>query len=244
MNQNCQTILITGSAKRLGKFLAISFAQIGYNIALHYNSSEKEVVELQNIIQSKKVKCQIFQADLQNIKNCQKLINDVKNHFGKINILINNSSVFIEGSFQDTTEAIFDENFNVNYKSIFFLSQFFSKNNSGNIINILDTKINKRLKRFFTYINSKKALYQLNQDLALDLAPNIRVNAIAPGTFLPSYNFDKKYIEKKAKEAPLNRYTKMEDIFKTTNFFINNDFLTGQIIYVDGGENLVNLANE
>ena len=244
MGQNSQTILITGAAKRLGKFLAVSFAQIGYNIALHYNSSKQEAIEAQKLIQSKEVKCQIFQADLQSVKNCQKLITEVKDYFGTIDILINNSSVFIEGNFQDTTEEIFDENFNVNYKSIFFLSQAFAKNNSGNIINILDTKINKKLKRFFTYINSKKALYQLNQDLALDLAPNIRVYAIAPCIFLPSHDFDEQYIAKRVKATPLNRYTKMEDIFKTAEFFIKNDFLTGQIIYVDGGENLVILTNK
>lgn len=239
-----QTILITGAAKRLGQFLAINFAKIGYNIALHYNSSKEEALEVQKDIQSYNVLCQIFQADLQNIQNCQKLITDVEKYFGKIDILINNSSVFIEGNFQNTTEEIFDGNFNVNYKSIFFLSQYFAKNNSGNIINILDTKINKRLKRFFTYINSKKSLSILTQDLALELAPKIRVNAIAPGTFLPSHDFDNKYIAKKTKEAPLDRYTDMEDIFTTAHFFIANNFLTGQIIYVDGGENLVNLANE
>lgn len=235
-----RTILITGAAKRLGKFLAITFSKIGYDIALHYNSSKKEALEVQKIIQSNNVRCHIFQSDLQNIQNCKKLVTDVKTYFGKIDILINNSSVFLEGNFQNTTEEIFDENFNVNYKSIFFLSQEFSKNNCGNIINILDTYIRKRSKRFFTYLSSKKNLEILTQDMALELAPKVRVNAISPGIFLPAYEFSQEYIDNKSKNTPLNYKIKKEDIFKTIDFLINSNFLTGQIIFIDSGQNLTN----
>jgi pteridine reductase len=234
-------ILITGAAKRLGKYLALDFAKEGYDIALHYNSSRKEALETQKIIQSENVKCQIFESDLQSIENCQKLITDVEEYFGKIDILINNSSVFIEGNFCNTSENIFDENFNVNYKSVFFLSQFFAKNNTGNIINLLDTYIARRSKRFFTYLNSKKSLEILTKDMALELAPKIRVNAIAPGAFLPAYEFAEEYISKREKNAPLDCYTKMEDIMISMRFLIENKFLTGQIIYVDGGEHLMTL---
>ena len=177
MINNKKTILITGAAKRLGKFLATSFAKDNYNIALHYNSSKGDVAKTRKEIKNLDVDCEIFQADFQNINDCQKLITNIENYFGKIDILINNSSVFIEGKFRETTEEIFDKNFNVNYKTIFFLSQFFAKNNSGNIINILDTYITRRSQRFFTYLNSKKSLEILTKDMALELAPKIRVNA-------------------------------------------------------------------
>jgi NAD(P)-dependent dehydrogenase (short-subunit alcohol dehydrogenase family) len=236
-----KTILITGAAKRLGQFLAISFAKMGYNIALHYNSSKEEAIKNQEKIKHIGTKCQIFAANLQEIDNCQKLIKDVENYFGKIDILINNSSVFIEGDFFETTEEIFNENFNVNYKSIFFLSQSFAKNNSGNIINLIDTYITRRSKRFFTYLNSKKYLEILTKDMALELAPKIRVNAIAPGAFLPAYEFAEDYISTRSKKAPLNHYVTMEDILNSMDFILKSPFLTGQIIYIDGGEHLMTL---
>ena len=236
-----KTILITGSAKRLGKFLATSFAEEGCNIALHYNSSEKDAVATKAELNTLNIDCQIFQADLQNTNNCQKLITDTENHFGKIDVLINNSSIFTKGGFSNTTEEIFDENFNINYKAIFFLSQFFAKNNSGNIINLLDTYIVRRSKKFFTYLNSKKSLEILTKDMALELAPKVRVNAIAPGAFLPAYEFAEEYISKRAKNAPLDHYTKMSDILTSMKFLIENNFITGQTIYVDGGEHLTTL---
>lgn len=236
-----KTILITGAAKRLGQFLAISFAKMGYNIALHYNSSQEEAIQNQKEIQSIGAKCQIFAANLQEIDNCQKLIANVEDYFGKIDILINNSSVFIEGNFLETTEEIFNDNFNVNYKSIFFLSQSFAKNNSGNIINLIDTYITRRSKRFFTYLNSKKYLEILTKDMALELAPKIRVNAIAPGAFLPAYEFAEDYISKRSEKAPLDHYVTMEDILNSMDFILKSTFLTGQIIYIDGGEHLMTL---
>jgi pteridine reductase len=242
MNKN-KTILITGAAKRLGKEIAILFSKMGYNIAIHYHSSETEARILQKDILKNNVKSAIFQYDLSKIENCQKLISDVQSEFQKIDILINNSSIFVETGFSDINEEVFDQNFDINYKSIFFLSQYFSKNNSGNIINILDSYISRRSKKFFTYINSKKSLKILTEDMALELAPKIRVNAVAPGAFLPTYEFGvgDEYIAKRANKAPLDRYTNINDIFQTMLFFINNEFLTGQTVYVDGGEHLMTM---
>lgn len=231
--------LITGSAKRIGKKIALDLASKNIDIALHYNSSQKEVLELQKEIRKIGVKCEIFQADLQ--KNCtEDLLKKVTEIFPNLDILINNASIFEETPFLQTTIDQFERHFNINFKAPFFLTQNFAKmQKRGVIINLLDSKIKKTSKNYFSYLLTKKILADFTKQAAIELGPDIRVNGVAPGiTELSLEIDDPKYLAKITNSLPLKRIAKIDEITTAIEILINNDSLTGQILFIDGGENL------
>ena len=234
-----KSVLVTGGAKRIGKAIALHLAKNGYDIALHYNTSEKEAkiltLEIKNIGQ----KCILFQHDFLKVTNGVNLIKKVKKKFPELSLLINNASVFNSGTFLKTDYKTLDKHFNINFKVPFFLSLDFAKLcKKGQIINMLDTNIIKRQSKYFAYTLSKKMLYEFTKMAAVELAPNIRVNAIAPGPILPPPRKDEEYLRLAGELVPLKRKGDIKNILQTLAFFLVNDYVTGQCIFVDGGKNL------
>ncbi len=234
------TALVTGAAIRIGKEIAIALAYDGYNIALHYNTSAKEAKKTKSEIERLGVFCELFQADLNDRKTYAPLVKKVLAKFPDCNILINNASIFERANFAETDEDIFDRHMTINFKAPFFLSQAFAKKcRAGQIINILDNKITKDIGAFFAYLLSKKSLAAFNRMAARELAPNIRVNGIAIGTTGISKSLKAGDIEKKREILPMKEEVKIEHITRTLIDVINSRHLTGQCIFVDGGENLL-----
>jgi len=233
------TALITGGAKRIGAAIALHLADLGYNIALHYNSSHQKANELSQLIRQKGVKCQLFQCDIGEEKDMLQLIPTVYNTFKNLNLLINNASIFHRATLQKTDAALFTNHFNINLKAPFFLSRDFAQQcQKGHIINILDTKITQNDKNYLAYTLSKKGLAELTKTMALELVPNIRVNGIAPGYILPPAEASEKYLAKRKKNIPLKQTGNMSYIIQAISYLIDNKFVTGEILYVDGGEHL------
>lgn len=157
----------------------------------------------------------------------------------EINILINNASIFAESSLTDDNFNNIDNFFNINFKAPYILTKLFVRNyKEGLIINILDTKISKNKSVNFDYLLSKKALKDFTEMSAVALAPNFRVNGIAPGIILPPKGKDLEYLNNLVKRIPLKKVGSLKNITDTVKFLIFNDFITGQIFYIDGGENL------
>lgn len=232
--------LITGGGKRLGKAMSLYLAERGYDIAIHYNHSDKEAKETAELISDIGRNCEIFQADLSNIKEVRDLIPDVLEAFPECSILVNSASIFEDISFRDVTEEVFDRDFNVNFKAPFFLSQDFSKgNNSELIINMLDMRINKVETGHFSYNLTKKALRDFTTMAAKELGPQIRVNGICPGPILPPPDKDIKYLEKIAENTPLKKAGNPDYIISAVEYILDNPFVTGQCLFVDGGQHLV-----
>lgn len=232
--------LITGAAKRIGAEIAIELANSGYDIILHYNSSDFEAEKTTNIIQSKGVQCILFKGDLRDNNFLIDLVKKSYASFPHLNVLINNASVFKRASISDTDFELFDELIEVNLKAPFFLiKEFSSVCGSGNIINILDTKITKNQNVYAEYILSRKSLSDLTKMAAVEFAPGIRVNGICPGLILPAENESEKYVERLIQKNLLKRKGSTVNVTSTVKFILENDFLTGEIIKVDGGENLV-----
>ncbi len=178
--------LITGAGGRLGRAMALALAGMGYDIALHYNSSEKGAGKTAEEIKTAGKKCEIFKADLSEIKNIKTLTERVFRAFPYCSLLINNASIFEDRDFMKVTEESFDREFTLNFKAPFFLSQEFSRRKSAEIIvNMLDTRVSRIEPDHFVYSLSKRALRDFTLMAAKALGPGIRVNGICPGPILP-----------------------------------------------------------
>lgn len=242
--KNAGVVLITGGAKRIGRAMALHLAEQGYDIAIHYKFSKKEAVDLKTEIRKKLGMAEIFYADLADPKQTRELSLQVKDYAenrGGWKLLINNASVFKRSKFltEDGSEML--ENFNLHLVSPLILSQGFAEVASGEgdhqIINMIDKKITDYQTSYFYYVLSKKFLAELTKMTSLALAPKVRVNAIAPGFILNNNDseFDGAGLIKK---IPLQSQGKMENITQALDFLIKNKFVTGQIIFVDGGASL------
>ncbi len=235
-----KSVLVTGGSDRLGRHIAMYFASIGYDVALHYSRSlEKARSTRQDILSEYDVKCEIFKADFSNEQETQKLIPDVSPVF-RISCLVNNASIFYENSFSDKPTSGLTAFFDVNFRAPYILTKQFAEiaPEGASIINILDTKITMATTRHFDYLLSKKFLAVFTRQAAMELAPKIRVNGIAPGIILPPEGKDEEYIERMAESIPMQKRGYPENIINSVDFFTKDNFVTGQIIYNDGGENL------
>ena len=234
-----EAALITGAAKRIGAEIAIELAKSGYDIALHYNFSEIEALQTQSKIREIGVECRLFKGDLKDKAYLSELIKAVYSSFPNLSVLINNASIFKRASISDTEFKLFEELIDINLKAPYFLiKEFASVCGSGNIINILDTKITTNQNVYAAYILTKKALSELTKMAAVEFTPKIRVNGICPGLILPAINESDEYIERLEKKVLLQRKGSPKNISSTVKFLLENDFITGEIIKIDGGENL------
>ena len=236
-----QTALITGASKRVGKAIAEHLAEKGWNIAIHFNTSEKPAEVLVNELSAKfpEQKFQSFKTNLSDIDQVIVLIPKVLAAFGEIQLLVNNASVFDPGYLKLTQPDLFDEQINVNLKAPFFLIRdFVNLCKKGNIINFVDTRVTSNKSNFAAYSLSKKGLWDLTKMASLELAPEIRVNAIAPGVTLAPEEKDDNYLQNLAQNIPMKKPGGLEPIIKSVDFILENNHLTGQLIFADGGENL------
>ncbi len=232
--------LVTGGGKRLGKAISLGLADRGYDIAVHYNHSDKEAAETAEIIRGKGRKAEIFQANLTDITQVRDLIPKVVEVFPECKILVNSASIFEDIAFNDVTEEIFDRDFNTNFKAPFFLSQSFSKTNGAElIINMLDMRVNKIDTAHFSYNLTKKALRDFTLMAAKELGPKIRVNGICPGPILPPPDKGIEYLEKIAENTPLKKPGNPDYIMCAVEYILDNPYVTGQCLFVDGGQHLV-----
>jgi NAD(P)-dependent dehydrogenase (short-subunit alcohol dehydrogenase family) len=231
--------LITGGGKRLGQAIAFALAGTGYDIALHYNTSEKGAGKTADEIKALGRKCEAFKADLSDIRNTKTLINQVFRVFPYCSILINNASIFEDTKFMEVTEESFDREFTINFKAPFFLSQEFGRRKSARlIVNMLDTRVSKIETGHFVYNLSKRALRDFTLMTAKALGPKIRVNGICPGPILPPPDRDQKYLKKMSKDTPLGKPGHPGHVITALKYIIENDYVTGECLFVDGGQHL------
>jgi len=232
--------LITGGAKRLGKEMALSLAQKGWDVALHFRNSESDAETTQQRIEKTGVVCRLFQANLERAQEAVDMLKKVLKEFPELDLLVNNASVFDESPLVTVDEEVFDRQFDVNFKSPFFMTQQYIKNcQSGHVVNILDTKIqSNRAGRFTAYNLSKKALMHLTQMSAIDLAPRFRVNAIAPGPVLKASHASEEEFQIRIQQTPLKLEIPGSSIVSALNYLIGNPNLTGEILYCDNGSHL------
>ena len=233
--------LITGGSDRIGKAVAIHLAKQGYHLVLHYNSAKEKAENLQMHIESTyKVKVELLQINFLKENDFDHIFEDFKRKSITIEVLVNCASDFIPSSFNEQGSELFDKEMTINLKIPYLLTKAFARVfGKGNIINFVDTKVAKNKTVHLDYILSKKLLKDFTKISAVELAPNIRVNAIAPGLILPPEGKDESYLLNLAKDIPLKTVGNLDEILKAFQFILDSYFFTGQILYIDGGEHLV-----
>lgn len=241
--KNMKTVFITGSGRNLGKGLAIKFAEKGWNIALHYNTSKDSAEQTLKLIQSKNVKASLVHFDLKCTKDIQKGFDEIYDYHGNIDVLINNSAVYPNrAKLTNTSIDDWDEVMDTNLRSVFYCSKLFAEKSKddGRIINIACLSSLEVWRNRIAYNVSKTGVLKLTEVLARELAPNISVNAINPGAIYIEGEASTAIPEVQLERIPMGRFGKIEDIFDAAYFFATcSKYITGQYLNVDGGNHLV-----
>ncbi len=232
--------LITGGAKRIGGAISEFLQQQGMSVAIHCYTALAEAEQLANKLNAaRKNSAIVVQTDLNNNSSYEQLVNQIVKKWGRLDVLVNNASLFCPTPFKEASLQAFDDLLTTNLKAPFFLAQAalpLLQETSGCVINITDVHAQKPLKSYSLYTMSKAALKMMTESLARELAPTVRVNAVAPGAILwPEKNLDLAGREKIIAKIPLKRSGSPLDIAKAVWFLIDCEYITGQTIVVDGG---------
>jgi len=233
--------LVTGAAHRLGKAFALKLARMGYSVALHYHGSLTEAEKTAEEIRALGVDCLPIRADLTNIEGVDSLFSMLDEFHAPLRFVVNSASIMPVGNPRDLELQQWDDALNLNLRAPFFIAQKAAKRmtEGGLIVNISDIGAQKAWSRYPSYTVSKAALDSLTKVLARSLAPQIRVNAIAPGLALPSDFVTSEQWDALVKKLPLKRAATLDEITMTLEFLIKNEYITGQTIAVDGGYSLI-----
>ena len=237
MNIEGKVALITGSAKRVGKEIALELARRGARIAVHYRSGEAEAKVVAGSTGA------VFQADLTDEGSIENMFRGIEAKFGRLDILVNSASVFSAATADEATLEHWNAQMNTNARAPFFVAQRAARlmrpGGAGKIINIADVAGEVIWPGYLPYSVSKAALIALNRGLAKAYAPEIQVNAIAPGPVLfPDY-YTGEQKQAAIERTLLKRAGSPQDIVNAVVFLIENDYITGELIHVDGGRHIM-----
>jgi len=238
-----QLALITGSAVRIGRSIALHLAKHGYSIAIQYNKSEAEARDTAAEIAKYGVKAACFQASLADQASAGLLFPQVVASMGPVTCLVNNASHFEDDRLMQLSEESWRTHMEINLEAPVFLAKAFAEQladgEAGNIVNIVDQRVLRSNPLFFSYTLSKSALWAATKTMAQALAPRIRVNAIGPGPTLANAFQSAGEFESECRAVPLGHGTTPEEIAEAVLFLLKSPSITGQMIALDGGQHLL-----
>ncbi len=232
-------IIITGGATRIGAAIAKKLALPGVEILIHFNKSKLNAEKLKNRLSKNGVKIYLIRGDLSKENDLKKIINFAKKKLKYFDCLINNASLFENDKLENFTLKSWNKHILTNLMAPAYLSKEFAKKIKGknnNIINIIDQRIFKLTPFFFSYTISKSGLYTLTKTSAMSLAPNVRVNGIAPGPTIKNKRQTEKHFKSQYLATPLKKQVDVKEICNAVDFFIKNGSITGQILAIDSGQ--------
>ncbi len=239
-----KTIFVTGGAKRIGKAIIELFAQDNWRIIIHYNKSASDAEALAESINANNGDSAfVVKGDLDKSDDVQSIVSSVNSISETIDLLVNNASTFYPTPIEDISNDHWDKLIGSNLKGPLFLIQGLKEKlqaSKGSIINITDTNLTKGIANYSIYSAAKAGLESITKGLAKELAPEIKVNAISPGAMLepPDVTWTEEQRNKVIESIPLKRMGTEKDIAETVYFLAHSDYITGQIIKVDGGRSL------
>lgn len=242
LSKSC--VLVTGGAHRVGKAIALTFAKMGAKtVVFTYSSSADEAKVTEKELRSLGCQAKAIQCDQSDVSQIRKTIEEIKNEFGRLDVLVNSASIFLTNDFFSVTPENWDIVMNINARGPFFFMQeaapLMMENRSAVIINIIDESVMKPAMDWVHHGASKAALWNLTRIASVALAPKIRVNAVLPGAVLkpPEWSYERWELNKDA--VPLKKLGSPEDVCQAVEYLVNAEFVTGQMIVVDGGRTVL-----
>jgi NAD(P)-dependent dehydrogenase (short-subunit alcohol dehydrogenase family) len=232
--------LVTGAGKRLGRAVALRLAEEGMDVAVHYGTSAKDAAEVVGKIEEMGRKAVAIRADLRSVDGIRQMLVEVGNELGRLDVLVNSAANFLPGSVISTTEEVWDASLDTNVKAPFFVAQAAApmlRRSKGAIVNFADTGGLLGWPGFIGHSVAKAGVINLTKSLARALAPEVRVNAIAPGTItMPGDppEWEAEFV----KLAPLKKTGRPADIADAVLYLATAEFLTGHTLVLDGGRTL------
>ncbi len=239
-----RTALVTGAARRIGRTIALGLARQNWAVAVHYGRSKSEAESVVEKIRADGGVAEALQADLAVSSETQVLVKRVTELLGPVGLLVNNAAAFEDDTALTVTRESWDKHMEVNLWAPFMLSQTMAltlhenAEAEGIIINIIDQRVGNLTPKFISYTLSKSSLWTLTRTLALGLAPRIRVNAIGPGPTLRSDRQNDKQFQRQCQSVPLGHGPDIAEIWDAVSYLVSAQSVTGQMIVVDGGEQM------
>lgn len=235
-----RTALVTGAAKRIGREAALSLARAGADVVVHYRSSEDQAMETAALIRQIGRRAHCIEADLADQQQASELFQRCLDAAGPISILINNASLFPSDHIMEISPEEILESLWVHGISPLLLMRALARQKlpRADIVNVLDCRMNDYDHKHASYHLGKRMLFTLTRMLAIELAPAVRVNGIAPGLILPPEDRGHDYLESLAHTNPLDSVGAVEQVVSAVHYLLDNSFITGQVIYVDGGRHM------
>ncbi len=237
-----KVVLVTGSSRGIGRATIIEFAKEGYDVVINYNNSYDEAISLKDKVEKEyNVRSLVVKCDVSLENEVDEMFKLINSTFNRIDVVVNNASIAIDTTFEDKTVANFRKILDINLIGTFLVSKYASKYmNSGSIINISSTNgIDTLYPESMDYDASKAGVVSLTKNLATTLAPNIRVNTVAPGWVNTDMNkeLDQDFINEECSKILLNRFADSFEIAKVVTFLASDaaSYINGSIIRVDGG---------
>ena len=234
-------VLVTGGSKRIGREISLRLSKAGFSVCIHYNSSSDEATKLVREIKEMGGEACALHCDLRNVESARSMIKEISDSLGPLEGLVNNASLFKLDRIEDISQENWNSHMEVNVLSpLVMISELSKKSTVGNswVVNILDFKIESPNADYLSYTASRFALHGLTSALAIDLAPEIRVNAVAPGHILTSDILSQDALKKAQSMSLLGYGATPEDIAEAVLFLANSKSITGQTIFVDSGERM------
>ncbi len=244
MDLKQKVALVTGAGRRVGRAIALAFAERGASVAVHYRSSSAEAEAVVAEIARKQGRAQAFHADLEHIAEIEQMVADVLKTFGRLDVLVNSASIFGPKPLDQITERDWDANLDTNLKAPFFLSKLagaaMRRQGAGKIVNLGDWAAIRPYKDYLPYSVSKSGLIGLTRALAKELAPEVQVNCIALGMVMPPEEYSKAEVERLVSRSLTKKMGAPEDVARAVMFFCEStDYATGTTLTLDGGRLLV-----
>lgn len=242
MNLTTRVALVTGGAIRIGRALSLALAGERMRVVIGYDRSGKEAERLVNEIRAGGGEAAAVGADLSRMAGVRFLAREAEAAFGGVDVLVNNASVFPDAAIGEVDEALWDHTFAVNLRAPFFLTQLLAPGmrarGGGVVVNLADLAGVQTWRGYAAHSISKAALIHFTKVAARTLAPEVRVNAIAPGTVLPPAEFSDSEVARLAARAPLGRNGTPADVVEALLYLLRADYVTGEVLTVDGGRTL------
>jgi NAD(P)-dependent dehydrogenase (short-subunit alcohol dehydrogenase family) len=241
MTAESKAVLVTGAAKRLGRAIALDLARHGWNVAIHYNNSEKEARATAADAATAGVKTALVKADLAREAETATLVARAAAELGPLGALVNSASLFENDDWTSTSRESWDRHLETNLRAPFVLAQGFARQarHGGAIVNLIDQRVLKPTPQFMSYGVSKAGLYWLTKTLAQALAPHVRVNAVGPGPILKNERQSDADFSRQREATILGRGAEPQDVCDAVRYLLDAKAVTGQMIAVDGGQHLI-----